>query len=77
MSASAFPRQESEIDNAQAQNTSTRRCGPFAAAKNYLDLDHGLSRFLRPNAPGIILCPDKNKNGLIKGFLLLLRRNHT
>lgn len=34
VSASTFPRQESEIDNAGAQNTSARPCGPYGAAKN-------------------------------------------
>ncbi|KAK5614966.1 hypothetical protein CRENBAI_008217 [Crenichthys baileyi] len=34
MSASTFPRQKSEIDNARVQNTSTRHYGPCAAAKN-------------------------------------------
>lgn len=54
LSASTFPRQESEIDNAGAQNTSARPGGPCGAAKKWLELDHGLSRFSRPNGAGLI-----------------------
>jgi len=64
-SASTIPRQESKIDNAEAQNTSTRR-GPCGGDKNWLDLDHGLSRFFRSN--GFIFYLDKEKSCFIKSF---------
>lgn len=54
LSASTFPRQESETDNAGAQNTSAKAGGPCGAAKKWLELDHGLSRFSRPNGTRLI-----------------------
>lgn len=61
MSVSSFPRQESEIDNPGAQSTSARQCGPCGAAKNWLELDHSLSRFSRPKAPGSIFLLGQEK----------------
>lgn len=58
-------RQGSESDNAGSSN---RRCGPCGAAKNRLDLDHGFSRFSRPNGPGIMSYLDMKKSKVITAF---------